>query len=266
MVIIAMRMKRVANSLLVGCILAMMTIGACFTPRAVAANNVSTWGVAVGQSYQWEVKYSVDLQLSNKLETICSLVIPNFNLPALDNALSFDWDVNLTITSISDLSTIAEVSTGVGDVVNGSMQAREHGSLTWMPMGQVIGPYLQNVFNIENGMSPVSPTSELLQIEQWMIGNITLVDFNNQAVTAWITKSAAVDIYGLPTDFPLNYVPYPLSETNATGPFGGNTNVPYEFIMSIMDEGQSLILPTDVNLQSVYDYLNARISHEHSTI
>ncbi len=199
-----------------GCLLSIVGIGLFASPR-VAGANIPSWGVEVGQEIRWDTSLTMSATISPNLQAWIKTEIPEFDLTQILDAINFNHEVKVTITSISDLydylsSTGSYFGSyfgpGDGDVVNGSVVARAAGTETWGSPGTILGDYFSTGMAILNTYyallgAPVMPQ----YLIDYIVGNMTSWNYGNLPISLWAKLDALPPMPSYMMDMPLAYMP-----------------------------------------------------------
>ncbi len=156
--------------------------------------------------------------MSSKTQAWIKEAIPAFDLTQILQTVNFDHELKVTITSISDLSDyltsivgmpISGIETGDGDLINGSIVARAAGTSTWGSPGIIMADYYSSGFALMNTYYALLgiPTTPQYYID-YIAGNITALNYNDVAISAWLKLSALPALPPMFGSLPLSYFPF----------------------------------------------------------
>lgn len=195
-------------------LLLIVGMGLILSPK-VAGANIPSWGVTVGQEIRWDTSLTMSATISPNLQSWIKEEVPSYDLSQILQAINFDHEIKVTITSITDLydylgSTYfgPNIEPGVGDLVNASIVARPSGTTAWGNPGNIIADYFSAGMAILNTYYALLGYSVMPQYAiDYLCGNITSWNYTNLPISAWMKLSGLPPMPVYMESMPLSYLP-----------------------------------------------------------
>ncbi|OLS12437.1 MAG: hypothetical protein RBG13Loki_3941 [Promethearchaeota archaeon CR_4] len=223
--------KRILSIVMLSCLITAVGASLATQPAAAAA---STWGVAPNDVIELEMSIELTADLPAGVDDLLDAYLPGgYDISSILTMLKAEYDIKITVLSINDISCLGG-PLGGGEVINVTIEGRVHGTSSYSSVGTILADYVGKVIDVMNLFYGIISSGEISPEEKgWILGNITAMSYTNMPFSCWVTTDVFADELGiiLPSDFPLDTLPMPM-----VGP------------------GSMMIIPTTVNIKTLYNY------------